>query len=70
MIWINTKRILKLGFTNFWRNGIVSIASVLTMTVTLFVVGSLFLGSAFLTSSLDEVKNKVIGISKSIWTGS
>ena len=59
MIWINTKRILKLGFTNFWRNGIVSIASVLTMTVTLFVVGSLFLGSAFLTSSLDEVKNKV-----------
>ncbi len=59
MLWINTKRILKLGFINFWRNSIVSIASVLTMAVTLFVIGSLYIGAAFLNSSLEEVKNKV-----------
>jgi len=59
MFWINTKRIIKFGFVNFWRNGLVSFASVLAMTVTLFVVGSLFLANNFLSSALDEVKNKV-----------
>ena len=59
MIWINVKRIIKLGFVNFWRNGLVSVASVLAMTITLFMIGAIYLGSNFLNSALSEVKNKV-----------
>lgn len=59
MIWINLKRILKLGLTNFWRNGLVSVASVFAMTITLFAIGSIYLGTNFLNSALTEVKNKV-----------
>jgi len=59
MIWINIKRILKLGFVNFWRNGLVSVSSVLAMTITLFAIGSIYLGTNFLNSALGEVKNKV-----------
>lgn len=53
------KRIFKSGFINFWRNGVVSIASILVMTVTLFVIGSLVLAAAFLSASLTEVQSKV-----------
>lgn len=53
------KRIFKSGFINFWRGGVVSMASILVMTVTLFVIGSLILAGAFLTASLEEVQSKV-----------
>lgn len=59
MVWTNLKRILKLGFINFWRNGLVSVASVFAMTITLFAIGSIYLGTNFLNSALGEVKNKV-----------
>lgn len=59
MIATNLKRVVKLGLVNFWRNGLVSVASVLAMTVTLFVIGAIYLGSNFLNSALGEVKNKV-----------
>jgi cell division transport system permease protein len=59
MFWTNTKRIVRTGFFNFWRNGTVSLASVLIMMVTLFVIGFLIFGSAILTTSLDELRNKV-----------
>ncbi|MFA5736938.1 MAG: permease-like cell division protein FtsX [Candidatus Paceibacterota bacterium] len=59
MFWINTKRIFKFGIVNFWRNGLVSFASVLAMTVTLSVVGGLFLANNYMTSALNEVKSKV-----------
>lgn len=59
MFWTNTKRVLRSGFVNFWRNRVVSLASVLIMTVTLFVIGTtLFLG-ALLQSSLDQLRDKV-----------
>ena len=58
-MWITTKRIVKSGFVNFWRNGFVSLASVLVMTVTLFVVGSLFFLNAILSASLEQIENKV-----------
>ncbi len=59
MLWVETKRIIRSGFVNFWRNGFVSLASVLMMVVTLFVVGSLlFLGAVF-RASLDNIKSKV-----------
>ena len=59
MFWTNTKRIVRTGFFNFWRNGTVSLASVLIMMVTLFVIGFLIFGSAILNTSLDELRNKV-----------
>jgi len=59
MFWINTKRIIRYGFINFWRNGFVTLASVLIMTVTLFVIGSLIFLGAIMDSSLEQIKNKV-----------
>jgi cell division protein FtsX len=40
MIWLTTKRIIKSGFVNFWRNGFVSLSSIVVMVITLFVIGS------------------------------
>ncbi|MBX4209605.1 ABC transporter permease [Candidatus Parcubacteria bacterium] len=59
MFWINTKRIVKSGFVSFWRNGFVSLSSVLIITVTLFVLGGVMFSGALLDSSLKEIKNKV-----------
>lgn len=53
------RRICKNAFINFWRNGWVSVATVLIMVLTLFVVGSLFLFQVMLRSTLDEVEKKV-----------
>ncbi|MCX6712196.1 MAG: permease-like cell division protein FtsX [Candidatus Vogelbacteria bacterium] len=59
MFRTNIKRVLKLGLVNFGRNGLVSVSSVMAMTITLFVIGALFLGGNFLTSALSEVRNKM-----------
>lgn len=53
------RRIVRSGFTNFWRNRYVAAASVLVLSVTLFVVGALILGAAFLNSTLTEIKDRV-----------
>ncbi len=59
MMWISAKRIMRSGFFSFWRNGFVSLSSVLVMIITLFVItGTIFLG-AILNASLQEIKNKV-----------
>lgn len=59
MLFTHIKRISKAGFVSFWRNGVVSVTSVLMMTVTLFVIGiTIFLG-ALLNSSLEYIKDKV-----------
>ncbi len=59
MLLVNIKRILRTGLVSFWRNGFVSLASVLVMTITLFVIGSLVFNNALLASSLDDLKQKV-----------
>lgn len=59
MWWINTKRVMRAGFVNFWRNGVVSVASVFVSVVTLFIIGALILSHAFLSSTLADVQNKV-----------
>ncbi|MEK7477911.1 MAG: permease-like cell division protein FtsX, partial [Patescibacteria group bacterium] len=59
MIWVNIKRIFRSGFISFWRHGVVSLASVLAIIITLVVVGSLLLGSAYLDSTLESFKQKV-----------
>ena len=59
MFWTNIKRVIKAGFVSFWRNGFVSLASVLVMTVTLFVIGSVIFLLATLDSSLNDLKSSV-----------
>ncbi|MEK7552632.1 MAG: permease-like cell division protein FtsX [Patescibacteria group bacterium] len=56
---MNFKRIIRSGFINFWRSGIVSLSSVVILTTTLFTIGGLFLGQAMLKSSLTALENKV-----------
>jgi len=53
------KRTIRSGFVSFWRNGSVSLASVLVMTVTLLVISAMFLFGAMLRSTVDTIKNKV-----------
>lgn len=59
MILIKIKRVFKAGFINFFRNGSVSLATVLVSILTLFTLGSLVFGRAVLLYTLDQVKNKV-----------
>ncbi len=59
MFWTNIKRVVRWGFLNFWRSATVSFASVVTITLTLFVIGALILSGAFLNSSLAGVQSKV-----------
>lgn len=59
MIFTKIRRVIKSGFFNFWRNGFVSISSVLVMTVTLCVIGGIIFMAAILNTSLSEIKNKV-----------
>ncbi len=44
---------------NFWRNGVVSFAAVLIMTVTLFTLGMLLFMGALMESSLEQIRSKV-----------
>jgi len=53
------KRVLVSGWKNFARGGAVSAATVLIMTVTLTIIGSLIFLSALLTFTLNTIKDKV-----------
>lgn len=53
------RRIIKAGFVNFRRNGVVSWAAVLIVTITLSVITTLILLQTILNFSLDQIKNKV-----------
>jgi cell division transport system permease protein len=56
---IELKRIIKTGFINFTRSGIVSWAAVLVVTITLSVITAIILLNAVLHFSLTEIKDKV-----------
>jgi cell division transport system permease protein len=58
-MWTFFKRIVTSGATNFWRSGAVSFATVLIMTVTLAIIGSLIFLSAILTNTLTAIEDKV-----------
>jgi cell division transport system permease protein len=49
---------VRAGFLDFWRNGFVSLASILVMTVTLFVVGMTLFAGVILQSALQELRDK------------
>ena len=59
MLWTNIKRVLRSGFVSFWRNTFVSLSSILVMTVTLFVLGSIVFIGATLDASLEQIREKV-----------
>lgn len=59
MFLIHAKRIIRSGYRNFMRSGFTSLASILMMVITLFVITSLIFVKATLTSSLEDIKNKV-----------
>jgi len=53
------KRIIKAGFINFKRGGLVSFAAVLVVTITLSVITAIILLQAVLYFSLGVIKDKV-----------
>ncbi len=59
MFWVKVKRVMRTGFINFWRNGWVSLATILVMVTTLFVIGSLIFSRVLLNSTLAQVEDKV-----------
>lgn len=59
MDWTIVKRVLMSGAKNFMRGGAVSAATVLIMTVTLAIIGSLIFVSALLSFTLNTIKDKV-----------
>lgn len=58
MNWVLLKRVLRAGILDFSRNAFVSIASILVMTVTLFVVGTTIFAGVILGSALQELRDK------------
>lgn len=59
MIFTKTKRVVKAGFVNFWRNGFVSLAAILVVVITLFTIGTLIFSKAVLESALAHIQDKV-----------
>ena len=59
MILTTLKRIARAGFVNFWRNGFLSFAAVVVITLSLSAFGGLVFASAFGKSLLTDVKDKV-----------
>lgn len=53
------KRIIRSGLINFYRNTFVSFASVLTMTITLLVIGSTVFLNAILSFTIANIERKV-----------
>ncbi len=59
MFWVRFKRVLKSGWTNFRRNGLVSYAAILVTTITLAFATAIFLFQAVLTNTIAQVQDKV-----------
>lgn len=59
MMGANLRRVIRYGFIGFVRNGFVSLAAVLIMTITLFVVAALVISGAALSATLQQLTEKV-----------
>lgn len=59
MFLTDTKRIIRSGYRSFVRSGFTSIASILIMTITLFVIVSLIFVQTTLENALTDIKEKV-----------
>ncbi|MEK7093577.1 MAG: permease-like cell division protein FtsX [Patescibacteria group bacterium] len=58
-LWLNTKRVARYGLAGFVRNGFISLAAVVIMTITLFVLAGLLISGAALTATLKSLTDKV-----------
>ncbi|MDO8523550.1 MAG: permease-like cell division protein FtsX [bacterium] len=56
---ITFKRVFKWGFINFFRNGVVSVATVLVMSLSIFMIGVVVMGSIFLNGVITSLEEKV-----------
>lgn len=59
MIFTTFKRITRTGFVNFWRNGFLSFAAIVVITLSLCSFGALIFAGAFGRSLIADVKDKV-----------
>jgi cell division transport system permease protein len=59
MILTTLKRITRTGFVSFWRNGFLTFAAIVVITLSLSALGGLVFASAFGQSLLSDVKDKV-----------
>lgn len=58
-VWLNAKRVARYGLAGFVRNGFVSLAAILIMSITLFVLASLLISGAALNATLASLTDKV-----------
>ncbi|MEK7082784.1 MAG: permease-like cell division protein FtsX [Patescibacteria group bacterium] len=58
-MFITFKRLLKAGFLSFFRNGWLSTATIIVMSLMLFVMGSLIFVSAFAATALQMFQSKI-----------
>lgn len=56
---ITFQRIIKSGFTKFFRNGLVSVATVLVMSLSILVFGGVLVGGIFVNGVILSVEEKV-----------
>ncbi len=59
MIFTNFKRITRTGFVNFWRNGFLSFAAIVVLTISLLAIGAIIFSGAFGRALIADVKDKV-----------
>lgn len=59
MFWVRFKRVVRAGWNNFRRNGLVSYAAILVTTITLSVATALFLFQAALNFTIASLQDKV-----------
>ncbi|MDE2037770.1 MAG: ABC transporter permease [Patescibacteria group bacterium] len=59
MIFTTFKRVVRTGFVNFWRNGFLSFAAIVVITLSLISVGCLIFAGAIGGSLIAQVKDQV-----------
>ncbi len=59
MIFTPLKRIVRTGFVNFWRNGFLSFAAIVVITLSLLTFGGMIFAGAFGRAIIADVKDKV-----------
>lgn len=59
MIITYFKRIIRTGFINFWRNGFLSFAALIVLTLSLSSIGAIIFGSAIGRALIEDIKEKV-----------
>ena len=59
MIFTTLRRIIRTGFVNFWRNGFLSFAAIVVMTLSLCAFGGLIFSNAFGKAFIADIKDKV-----------